>query len=87
MFKTKQFLKRFIRVFSREYKKRCRERYELKCVLKKLNHKKRQLLASIDGIEDAEEKAYRRRELEIIHVHRLKGIAMIKQLKKQIGSI
>lgn len=87
MFKTKQFLKRCKRVFNREYKNRCRERYELKCVLKKLNHKKRQLLASLQVIEGAEEKACRRRELEIIHAHRLKGIAMIKQLKKRIGSI
>lgn len=87
MLNHKQFLKRCKRLFNREFRNRCRELYELKCVLKKLNNKKRQLLASIEWIEDAEEKAYRRLELQIIHVHRLKGIAMIKQLKKQMGSI
>lgn len=81
MSKTNQFFNIFKQLFNRNLKKQWQEQTDLKCVLKKLNHKKRQVLASLDRIENAEEKAHHLRELRIIHAQRLKGIHMIKEIK------
>lgn len=75
------FFNRFRALFDRDCKARVHERNAMKQILKKLNRKKRMVLASLASAESPERIADLTRELHVIAAQRKKGISIVKSLK------
>ncbi|GAB4276057.1 MAG: hypothetical protein Kow0065_23580 [Methylomicrobium sp.] len=81
--KKTSFLTRLERLFDSEHKKTKHDIKELKSVLRKLKKKERELCEALALTTNPELAKLYRTELEIIRIHRKKGLAELQTIRSE----
>ena len=80
MKKRKKLLKKVSDFLDMEKRKQCARKDKLKSILKQLSNKEKKLIQKLEEERDSERKKRLRKEVEIVHAQRLKGLKHIKDL-------
>lgn len=81
MYKSSKLSNRIKIFFVPELRNKLTQKKYLKQILKKLNHRKHNILEAISETNSVEKKKNLQRDLDIIHAQRKKGLKMMKKMK------
>ncbi len=81
--KRKKLLKKLSTFLDSEKREACSRQGKLKEILKKLREKEHSLIEKIGDEEDEKKKRRLKKELDIVHAQRLKGISVYKENAKR----
>lgn len=76
--KTRKLLDKLMDYLDGDARQRKRERDDLKTVLKKLKRREKKLLRHLEEESDADRRAALKKEIDIIHAQRKKGVHLLR---------